>query len=42
MAEATVLVVDDEPALRRALEATLAAEGYWVERRRPGQRRSRR
>ncbi|MDX6519279.1 MAG: two-component system, OmpR family, response regulator MprA, partial [Gaiellaceae bacterium] len=31
VAHATILVVDDDPPIRRMLDRTLAAEGYAVE-----------
>ena len=33
-----VLIIDDEPPIRRFLRASLAAEGYRVRRPRPARR----
>lgn len=37
MSAGRILVVDDEPQIRRVLRATLAAEGYEVEDARTGE-----
>ncbi|HVA17051.1 MAG TPA: response regulator, partial [Candidatus Dormibacteraeota bacterium] len=37
MKSATILVVDDEPQIRRVMRATLSAQGYSVVEARDGQ-----